>query len=352
MSTTPILVDTPTVNPTTSCSSAQATAFQQLGIHTPDMLDALCAQEGQKPFVVDGLISAGSICLIVGDSGLGKSPLIYQLGLCVAAGIPWLGMRTQKGKVLYLDYENGLEVSKSLRNSILQHLQLQECPENFLCSQGVHNINALTQAVETTKPTLVVIDTLRSLDPSVEADNPKAGAFLKWLRKLSQQHRVSFVLIHHIKKQDKKGFLDARANLETDSPLQWLNLACGARALVNQSDVRIGVDRSSKPNACLVVRGHVRINGEVGPFYLERAFDDDEQPIGYKRLSGVELLDNKDQQAAFDKLPPAFSFKEAKTNYGRHDQPTADFLSKCQRVGILRKPAKGRYEKVPRATPE
>ena len=198
----------------------------------------------------------------------------------------------------------------------------------------------------------MVIDSLRSFDFKVEENNRQAGEFLQALRKLCQKYGVSFLLIHHIKKQEKKIFLQASASLETDPVLQWMALACGARALVNQSDVRIGVDRSSKPNACLVVRGHVRINGEVGPFYLERAFDDDEQPIGYKRLSGVELLDNKDQQIAFDKLPPAFSFKEAKANYGRHDQATADFLSKCQRVGILRKPAKGHYEKVPRATTE
>ncbi|MHB8501412.1 MAG: AAA family ATPase [Candidatus Acidiferrales bacterium] len=340
------------INPTVSSASAKAALLQQLGIHTPDTLDALCAQEGQKPFVVDGLIPTGSISLIVGDSGLGKSPLIYQLGLCVAAGIPWLDMRTRQGKVLYLDYENGALGSKSLRDSIMQHLQLQECPENFRYSQDVQNSNALTQAVETLKPTLVVIDTLRSFDPSVEADNPKAGAFLKSLRKLAHKDKVSFVLIHHIKKQDKKGFLDARANLETDPPLHWLSLACGARALVNQSDVRIGVDRTSKGNASLIVRGHVRITGEVGPFYLERALNDDEQPIGYRRLEGVEFLDNRDQQDAFERLPVAFSFKDAKAIYGRRDQATIDFLQKCERAGILRKIARGRYEKVSRATPE
>jgi len=352
MSTTPILVDDPVINPTTSSAGAAAT-FQQLRIHTPEMLDALCVQAGQKPSVVDGLISTGSISLAVGDSGLGKSPLFYQLGLCVAAGIPWLGMRTHRGKVLYLDYENGDLGAKSLRDSVMQHLQLQECPENFLYSQDVQNLNDLTHAVETIKPTLVVIDALRSFDSSVEENNTKAGAFFKSLRKLCQQYKVSFLLIHHIKKQDKKGFLDARANLETDPPLQWLNMACGARGLVNQSDVRLGVDKPSNANACLVIRGHVRIAGEVGPFYLERIFNDDEQAIGYRRLEGVEFLNNRDQQDAFDKLPLVFTFKEAKATYGRKDQATVGFLQKCERLGILRKPGKGRpYEKVSHAAAE
>ena len=341
------------VNPTTTTASPVPASLQQLGIYTSAALDTLCAQEGQKPFVVEGLISIGSIGIVVGDSGLGKSPLIYQLGLCVAAGMPWLGMQTCRGKVLYLDYENGASGSKSLRDSCMEHLQLQECPEDFLYSQDVLTFSDLTRAIEKVKPMLVIIDTLRSFDPSAEADNPKAGIFLKSLRKLCHQCGVSFLLIHHIKKQDKKGFLDARANLETDPPLQWLNMACGARGLVNQSDVRLGVDKPSNVNACLVIRGHVRIAGEVGPFYLERIFNDDEQAIGYRRLEGVEFLNNKDQQDAFDKLPLVFTFKEAKATYGRKDQATVGFLQKCERLGILRKPGKGRpYEKVSHAAAE
>jgi AAA domain len=328
------------------------TKLQQLGIHTSDTLDLLCVQESRKPFVVEGLMAAGSIGIVVGDSGLGKSPLIYQLALSVAAELPWLGMRTRRGTVLYLDHENGSVGSKSLRDSVMRHLRLEKCPENFLCTQDITDIKSLTQAVETVKPDLVVIDTLRSFDSTAEENNTKGGTFLQSLRKLCQKHRVSFLLIHHIKKQDKKGFLDVRANLEADSPIQWLNLACGARTLVNQSDVRLGVDRTSKGNASLILRGHVRITGEVGPFYLERVFDDDEQPIGYQRRFGVEFLDNKEQQAAFDGLPPAFSFKEAKTKYGRRDQATIDFLNKCLRVGILRKPSKGLYEKVARGEGE
>lgn len=257
-------------------------------------------------------------------------------------------MKTRRGTVLYLDHENGSLGSKALRDSVMRFLQLQKCPENFFCTQDVTDIVKLETAVITIKPDLVVIDTTRSFDPSAEENNFKAGAFLNKLRKLCREYRVSFLLIHHIKKQDKKGFFDSRANLETDPPLQWLNLACGARALVNQTDVRLGVDRPSNPNACLVVAGHIRVSGELNPFYLERVFDEDEKPIGYQVLSGVEFLGNKEQQEKFDKLPQSFTFKEAKVVYGRQSQATVDFLEKCQRIGLLRKLGKGQYEKVSR----
>jgi hypothetical protein len=340
----------PAANPTSSPSLARigssgpsADELQRLGIHTPDALDDLCAKEAKKQFVVEGLISAGSVGIVVGDSGIGKSPLLYQLALCVAAGIPWLGMSTFAGPVVYLDCENGALNSQDMRDSLVRHLGLDECPECFLSCYDISDIKRLAHIVEATKPALVVIDTLRSFDPSAEENNTKAGDFIRSLRALSQRHRTAFLLIHHIKKQDG-GFFNS-ANIEADSLIQWLSQACGARSLINQTDFRIGVDQTSKSNASLIVRAHVRVRGELGPFYLERTLDEDQQPTGYRRLFGCEFL-NKDQQDAFEKLPAAFSFKDAKAIYKRQDQATNDFLKKCLLVSILRKPARGCYEKV------
>ena len=321
--------------------------LQRLHVYASDTLDSMCIQEGLKPFVVEGLIPAASVGLVVGDSGLGKSPLIYQLALCVASGIPWLGMRTAHGPVLFLDLENGWLGSQKIRDSVMRHLALQICPPGFFCTQDIRSTKDLRAAIDSLNPALVIIDTLRSYDSGVEENNTKAGAFLQELRKICQQFGASFLIVHHTKKPSESSNPNHKnPNLEIDPVLQWMNQACGARGLVNQSDVRLGVAGSTKTNVALVLRGHVRINGEVGPFYLERVFDDDEQPIGYRRLAGVEFLDNPTQQAAFGKLPGAFSFKEAKTIYGRRDQATIDFLMKCDRAGILRKVAKGRYEKV------
>jgi hypothetical protein len=230
-----------------------------------------------------------------------------------------------------------------MRDSLLRHLELDECPERFLSCYDISDIKHLARLVEATKPALVVIDTLRSFDPGAEENNTKAGEFIRSLRALSQRHRTAFLLIHHIKKQDG-GFFNS-VNIEADSLIQWLSQACGARSLINQTDFRIGVDQTSKSNASLIIRAHVRVRGELGPFYLERTLDEDQQPTGYRRLSGCEFL-KKDQQDAFEKLPATFTFKEAKGIYGWQDQATNDFLKKCLLVSILRKPAKGCYEKV------
>src|SRR5258708_2625012 len=60
------------------------------------------SKQERQPYLVDDLLRARSVNLLVGDSGLGKTPLGIQLGICVAAGVPFLGLRVpQSGPVLY-----------------------------------------------------------------------------------------------------------------------------------------------------------------------------------------------------------------------------------------------------------
>jgi hypothetical protein len=324
----------------------------ELGLHTPDSLDRVCAAEDHRQWIVDGLISQGSVNLAAGDSGLGKSPLFYQLGICIAAGIPWLGVNTSPGRVIYVDLENGERDSQTIRNDIVRHLKLPGCPENFLVHFGDKPVERLVHEVE---PSLVIIDSLRAYRPDAEKDNTNAGNVMKTFRDLGRRYGTASQFVHHIKKPDEKSGV---AYLGDTSVMQWLNQACGARALVNQSDFRLGIDavRDNFLNpiaeeAALVIRGHRRVRGEFGPIYLARCFDDDGEPIGYRKLSGVDFLGNPEQRSAFEQLPRTFSFKEAMEVYGRKHQATSDFLKNCARVGLVAKPAKGRYERVGHTEP-
>ena len=74
------------------------------------------------------------------------------------------------------------------------------------------------------------------------------------------------------------------------------------------------------------------------------------EPIGYRELSGIDQL-NSEQSKTFDRLPDEFAFKEAMAVYGRKDQATRDFLTKCVNAALLTQPRKGRYRKVATAHP-
>jgi AAA domain len=332
------------------------------GLHTPETLRVRAQELGSSGYLINGLLPARSIGLLLGDSGLGKSPLMFQAGICVAAGVPFLGRATKKGCVVIADFENGLGDIHELLDRISGHVGLPEPPAEDLllwslndCEQGYERSgHTLLDMLRDVRPTLVIIDSLGSYAPEAERENSSATYMLKELRALARDCGTSTLLVHHRRKQPRKSDESAgpleRANLRL-----WFQDSRGASSLVNGVDIRLGVDEPDlsavgKDEVALVMRGYGRIRGEIGPFYLTREVDEDGDPVGYRRLVGAELLFNDDQQSALGKLARQFTFKEAKQAYGRGDQATSNFLNRSINFQVLRKVARGVYEK-PEAHP-
>jgi hypothetical protein len=290
--------------------------------------------------VVDTIIPASSVNIAVGDSGIGKTPLFYLLGLSVATGKPFLGYPTKQGRVMMLDYENSHENQIRLTEALTQFLGIEDSPENFrVVTPGErYEIDA---KVEEFKPSLLIIDSLRMYDSRAESENSYAGDMLRRRSDVAKANGTSFLIIHHVKKPNP----EYRKKLLKTPTLDWLQEASGARALINQTDVRIALDggRGEEP---LILRGYSKLKGEFGPLSLERVANDHGEPIGYRRLQGLKLLDNEEQMGKYQEFPNEFTFKEAKLTYGRGDQATRDFLRKAIEFGLLEQVSRGLYRKT------
>lgn len=310
-------------------------------------LERLCSQSHQGRGLVAGFIGHRSVSVLIGDSGLGKSPLAYQLGLCVAEGIPFLDLKTEPGCVVYVDYENGHEGILVLQQRLTRFLSLPKTPDTFLVwspdTPGVGNLR-IEELCQDVKPVLLIVDSLRSHDPSFEkADN--AGDRVNSLRSIAARTGTALLAIHHVRKPGPEG----PPTLDGDDTvlMQWLNQASGHRAIINQSDSRVAADYPKRGRGGeMVLRWHRRIHGEGGPLYLERVCDDEGNPIGYRRLTGAALLENPDQRAAYERLPGNFTFKDAKLIFGRSDDPTHKWLLRCENLGLVRKVERGVYHRV------
>jgi RecA-family ATPase len=59
-----------------------------------------------RDWMVDGCFMRGTVGLVSGNGGVGKSLIMQQLATCAVLGRPWLGMHVQAGKALVLACED------------------------------------------------------------------------------------------------------------------------------------------------------------------------------------------------------------------------------------------------------
>src|ERR1022692_3099338 len=144
--------------------------------------------------LVQGLIPPCSVNIMVGDSGIGKSPMAYQLGLSIAAGMPFLGMRTRPGKVALIDYENNLADVDSLLKQQTKHLGLTAVPNQFLLWPLTRDPlqDHVEEVIHIFAPDLVVIDSLRTFSPEMESNSRRAVDKIKHLRVTASEHGTAF----------------------------------------------------------------------------------------------------------------------------------------------------------------
>jgi len=327
-------------------------------LHTPGTLRVRARKLGASEYLIEGMLPARSIGLLVGDSGLGKSPLVYQAGICVAAGAPFLGRETRRGQVVIADFENGLGDIDELVEQVSRYLGLSAPPEDLLHLWTLNDCqplygqagHTLLDMLRDVKPALAIIDSLASYRPKAEELNSDSTAMLQEFRGLARDCGTAVLLVHHRRKQPRKAD-ESAGPLESANLRQWFQDSRGASALVNGSDARLGVDlpdvsAGAKDEVALVLRGFGRLRGEIGPVYMARDADEVGEPAGYRPLSGPELLFNPQQQRALESLAQSFTFKDAKLAYGRSDQPTSNWLKNCVELRLVRRVARGIYEKI------
>lgn len=70
-----------------------------------DLFDSLALNHPEPPMIVEGLLHVGSKITLGGSSKSHKTWIMMHLAMCVATGTDWLGMKTTKSKVCYINFE-------------------------------------------------------------------------------------------------------------------------------------------------------------------------------------------------------------------------------------------------------
>ena len=110
-----------------------AGGLQPLSVTTAQELQA--AKLPPVQFLVDGILPCGT-GLLTAASKIGKSWLVLDLGLCLAAGSPFMGYPVIPCGVLYLALEDSLH---RLQNRMNQILDGRPAPERFYFAKAGHH---------------------------------------------------------------------------------------------------------------------------------------------------------------------------------------------------------------------
>lgn len=165
---------------------------------------------------VAGLIPAGTVTLLSGDGGTGKSLIALQLGVATAAGAPWLGREVRQGRALYLSAEDDrdelhrrldtVSAAEGIPLADLDALRYESLAgeDALLATLGKGGnleptdlCQRLDRTLGSLRPALLVADTLADLFPGNENDRAQARQFVSLLRHLAIEHGCAVLLLSH-----------------------------------------------------------------------------------------------------------------------------------------------------------
>lgn len=207
-----------------------------------DVLDAIQRTFEEKSFVIPGTLAQGDRLLVTGFEGHGKSTLLRQLAVQVAAGIhPWTGMKFDPKKVLVIDVENHpdqtLESWQDLvglaarHDAPIQrgHLTILEEWDSGLDLTADDGAAWMNERIHAYKPDLVVMGPLYNMSNRDLKDDETVRKIKKVVNEARGICGTAFIMEHHA---PHKGPQDSARSVRpygSSTFLKWPDFGYGLR---------------------------------------------------------------------------------------------------------------------------
>lgn len=148
--------------------------------------------------VFGGGIVPGSVTLLAGDPGIGKSTLLLQVALNVAGKLP-KSPRSPKLPILYVSAEESEEQVK------MRALRLTTNRENDLMILSETDTDSIVSQIEKLKPALIIMDSIQTI--SSDAIDAMSGSVSQvryatsQLVRSAKTNRVPIIIVGHVTKE-------------------------------------------------------------------------------------------------------------------------------------------------------
>ena len=264
--------------------------------------------------VVEDILKIG-VCVLSAKSKMYKSWLCLQMGIAVASGTEFLGKKTTKCDVLYIDLENDKRLSKE---RLIKLLAGNKPPHNlFIINDTPTMEKGFTKSVEAflkehTDIHLVIIDIFarvkyqkRNNQTDYEADYRS----ITELKRLSEQYDLAIILVTHNRKM-------------TDDTDAFTNIM-GSTAIMGASDEAIVIYKSRRTDA----EATISITGRtVESLDLKAVFDKD--TCKWRLLGEATEYERQKQIAEYENNPIVATVKKlVSTNNGKWQGRISEMIS-------------------------
>jgi hypothetical protein len=202
-------------------------------------------------YLVDGMISRGTITLWTGTDGTAKTFLAQKMAIAVATGGEFLGRHCQRGPVLYLDYENpSFAVRARLDVMAGGPIPRLKVWGTWLDQQPPQICNELLLTIaKETKP-LIVIDPFRYSHGAEENDSTAMMGIMQMLRYCASAGGAVVILHHPAKTEGStgrgstaiKGAVDVSFLQEMSDETGLITLTCTKNRFGERHSVTIRAD--------------------------------------------------------------------------------------------------------------
>lgn len=168
-------------------------------------------------WIVDGCFLRGTVAMLSGDGGLGKSLIMQQLLTAAAIGKPWLGLDTQRSRVLGFFCEDDEDELHRRQEAICEHYDCSPgdlSDAEYISRVGMENVLAefdrrteqmkstpvfdqLRNAVRAFGAQILVLDTVADVFAGDEIRRNQVRRFVSMLRGLAVEMQGVVILSAH-----------------------------------------------------------------------------------------------------------------------------------------------------------